>query len=136
MFRAFSIWHLDHDDTVTIRSGPIVIDSDDMPIDAQDAERAIHVADGLQPRDIAVFADIIGNERLYENPVGFVVGAANPDGSGIIVHGSKVSKSPRDWASEHTLQLWSYLEEIEPTIFEEFGLSALKAYIHSSSRTR
>ncbi len=136
MFRASSIWQLGHGDGITIRSGTVVLDIDDMPLDAQDAQRALYVASGLTPRDIAVFADIIGHERTYEEPVGFVVTTVNPDSSGIIVHGDKISESPRDWASEHTLQLWSYLEQIEPSIFAEFGLRSLQEYIHSPTRRR
>lgn len=136
MSRVENIWCLDKDDAITVRKGIITLDNDDYPINEDDAQRAILVAKGLQPRDFAVTATRIGETTLADRVAGFFVTSVNKDGRGVIVHADKLLANPKDYVNSRVANLWRLLEAIDPDIYEEFSVQALGAYLHHMNQLR
>jgi hypothetical protein len=82
------IYSIDNSSTPTPRIGDVIIDDDEVFTDLRDTERIIHVTDGLEPLDVAVYFEFLDDScdsQLERKIGGFIVGTLNPDGSGVLV---------------------------------------------------
>ena len=106
-----------------LRAGNVVLDIDERIHDETDAQRAIHVAEGLQEGDFAVFLRF----EPKGTSTGYLVSHVDPEtGEGIIVAGDAVERSPRIWMS---YQLIENLDRLTDDEWEDFNLSSLRNYL-------
>jgi hypothetical protein len=117
------------------RASYLVFDNPDEFVDDCDTLGPIHIRSGLKPGDVATFlqfsADGPAQEMLPEGPVGYLVSMVddNAEGSGIIVSGQHLERSPKTWVSPRIEDVWSLLAGSGYEPGAEFGLHALGAFL-------
>jgi hypothetical protein len=122
------------------RASCLVVDDPHEFIDDYDTLGPIHIRSGLEPRDVVTFLqfspDGLDQEMLPEDPVGYLVSVVddNPEGSGIIVSGLHLERSPKTWISPRIEAVWGLLAGSGYEPGAEFELHALGAFLKTRRR--
>lgn len=135
------IWTLTPEKDIAARyDSEVLVDSDEEAqiIDLGDVKRALFVSGGLKPDDFFVFFRFAG-VTIYDEEtdvLGFVVGAVEKDGSGVLVHDAKVEDNLRDWSTPYIEAKWDEIDRIHPDIFTLFSMERLAHHVRQRRSTR